>query len=741
VIDSTDSYKAKITGDSRRILLKAIIDIISPDIVYGTVENSGAADWSKSAQLYDKEMESDSRYATLERGRWLLDGTFRIIPDDPQELTGQVGFVGDVLSGDDGTFPQPVWVEEQFSNVSILQACTIYFPENSFDGIPVDFTVEVKQGGTSYYTETVTGNTESSATFSGFTVYNPDAIRLTVTKWSLPGRRLRVSEIIPGVYETWDESILASFEVVQQGNVSCLSLPYGTCTLRMDNLDRRFEPRSKTGVFQSIEERQGIDVSIGVQLDDGSSEYKRVGIYYQYSGGWTTGDNGLTMEWNLCDIIGLLVDREFIVPSTLPTTLNGWLAALVGQLGTNFESLYHADPDYGILSVTATSKDAVTGKKCGDILMWACQATGTWPRADAETGYLTAEPMWNQGNKLDLDNMVSYPTMKANNSVGALIFNTSGGTQYVITGNSESASETKTINNPFIHTQAQALTAARMILSTYGGNQLETTGRGDPTSEIGDVDTVWLNESSATTGRRTYQTFSISNGVLQNCKSRLLQADGSFMFQSCELITKSGTWTAPAGVSQLRVVIGQGGQGGMHGQGGTLRAISDAQNNWQGATFEASVGSVGDSGIGGKIWYGTIGINEQQEFDVSIGKGGAASSAYGTQGAYGGETTFGVYSSANGKVYELGYTDISNGDSYGRTGVSIPRNGTSDGAAGGAGGSAGAGVWEQDVIGSSPSGVPWYRTSFKVTVEPGEGYPARSGADGFVLVFWDKEEN
>ena len=745
MISQTDTYKAAITADARKMLLRAVVYIIDPDITFGTVTSSGEAAFSKSFQIHDKELQLDSRYATLERGRWLLDGTFRLIPDNASDLTGQIGFVGDVLSGDDGTFSPAVYVQENFSNVSILQSFSVQFPTDDFDGIPVDFTVEVIQGSTSYFSKTITGNTESYLSFGGFTVQTPDAIKITVTKWSLPGRRMRVPEIIPGLYESWGNDIVAEFDVKQQGDVSCLTLPYGTCTLRMDNLDRRFEPRSKTGIFQSIEERQGIDVSIGVELSDGSTDWKHIGVYYQYAGGWRTGDNGITMQWELADIVGLLADREFIVPDTLPTTLNGWLSALVAQLGSNFASFYHADPDYGSLSVTANSKDAVTGKKCGEILLWACQATGTWPRADAETGYLTAEPLWNQGNKLDLDNMTTYPVMKANASIANLIFNLTDGTQYVIAGTSASASETRTIDNPFLHTQAQALAAARLILATYGGNRMETTGRGDPSSEIGDVDTVWLDESSATTGRRIMQTFAIQDGVLQNCQSVFLQADGGFLFQDCALITESGTWKAPAGKRKLRVSIGQGGQGGMKGQDGSLtkgnkpHMNADTGEVSQKGTYNADYGADGENGVGGKIWYGTIDINPEQEFVVHIGQGGAPSQTYGVPGAMGGETTFGAYSSANGKVYPLGYTDIANGDSYGRSGVPVPKNGTSDGAAGGKGGTPGVGGWGKASLIIEGSGQKIYYSYWDPIKAPGPGEDAKRGANGFVLVFWDKE--
>lgn len=706
MIKSGQAYHAAITGDARRVLLRAVIDIISPDIVFGAGETSGQIPWSNLEQIHDKVFGNPTKYATLERDRWALDGTWDLLPDDPTQTVGQMGYIGNVLSGEDETFATPPWVELRFSGVSVLQACSVYFPGNAYDGVPEDFTVEVKQGGTAYHTRTYTGNTASSVSLEGFTVNNPDAIRVTVAKWSRPSRRMRVVEIVPGVYETWDGGMIAEFSVKQQGNVAATALPYGTCTLKIDNLSRRFEPRSKNGIFQSIEERQGIDVSLGVRLADGTDEYKRLGIFYQFSGGWRTGDNGLTMQWNLADIIGLLANREFLAPSTLPTTLGGWIGALAAQLGVNFKDRWHVDPDYTALPVTVRTAEDVQGKKCGDILRWVCQATGTWPRADASTGELTAEPLWSEGNRVTLDNLNSYPTMKANGDVAALIFTLNDGadTKYIVSGNATSSSETVSIDNPFIKTEVQALAAARLILSTYGGNVLDLTGRGDPSSEIGDVETVWLDESQATTARLTMQTFQFSGGVMQGCQSQLLQADGSFLYQGREVITSPGTWKAPAGKKSLRVIlVGKGGDG-TRGQDGT----------WDAA------GADGVDGLGGLVWAGTININDGQEFPVAFGE----------------NTTFGAYSSANGKRYENGYTDVASGDSFARTGVAKPRAGTGDGGAKGTGGTQGRRHRETSYdLDGNPSGSYW-----EIDAYPGIGTNGKSGVLGCVVVYWDKED-
>lgn len=703
MIKSGQAYHAAITRDARRVLLRAVIDIISPDIVFGAGETSGQIPWSKPEQLHDKVFGNPAKYATLERDRWALDGTWDLLPDDPTQTAGQMGYIGSVLSGADGTFSTPPWVELQFSSVSVLQACSVYFPGNDYDGLPEDFTVEVKQGGTAYHTRTYTGNTASSVSLEGFTVNNPDAIRVTVTKWSRPSRRMRVVEIVPGVYEEWDGGMIAEFNVKQQGNIAATALPYGTCTLKIDNLSRRFEPRSKNGIFQSIEERQGIDVSLGVRLADGTDEYKRLGIFYQYSGGWKTGDNGLTMQWNLVDIIGLLANREFLAPATLPTTLGGWIGALAAQLGVNFKDRWHVDPNYTALPVTVRTAEDVQGKKCGDILRWVCQATGTWPRADASTGDLTAEPLWSEGNRVTLDNLNSYPTMKANGDVAALIFtlNDGTGTKYIVSGNATSSSETVSIDNPFIKTEAQALAAARLILSTYGGNVLDLTGRGDPSSEIGDVETVWLDESQATTARLTMQTFQFSGGVMQGCQSQLLQADGSFLYQGREVITTPGTWKAPAGKKSLRIIlVGKGGDG-TRGEDGSWHAD----------------GADGVDGLGGLVWAGTININDGQEFPVTFGE----------------DTTFGAYSSANGKRYENGYTDVASGDSFARTGVAKPRAGTGDGGAGGKGGEQGR---RQKITWEDEGGFS--HSYWKIYSYPGVGADGAMGASGCAVVYYNK---
>lgn len=697
MIKSSEAYKAAITADARRTLLRAVVEIIDPDMVITASTSSGKSKYSKIEQIHDKE-KSLRKYATLERNRWILDGTFDVLPDNPSDLDGEVAMVGDTLSDADGVFSTPQWVQLNFENVGILQAFSVFFSDQATDGVPADFTVEVKQGGTTYFSKEYTANTEKVVNVTGFTVNNPDAIRLTVTKWSMPYRRFRVAEIIPGIYEEWNSDILASFHVKQQGDVSARTVPYGTCTLTMDNVDRRFEPRTKDGLFQSIEERQGIDVAIGVQLEGSGAEYKQVGTFYQSSGGWKTGDNGLTMTWELVDIIGLLSDREYIVPSEIPTTLDGWVASVVAQLGTNFAGRYIVDENYKTAPVTAFSKAQIEGRSCGEVLKYACLASGTWARADSSTGFLAVEPVWNEGDKVTLDDIEAYPIISANEDIGVVSFtiykSATSTSKYYVSGNSEAAASSLSIDSPFIHTEEQARDVAKRIMESVGGNVYSIISRGNPASEIGDVDTLWLNESTATTARRTKQDFSISNGVLTGCSVSLVQPNGSFTFRNREKITTSGTWKAPAGVSEIRVILVGKGQDGQHGTAGTWKED----------------GKPGDDGLGGLVWSDTIQINEEQEFDIRLGE----------------NTFFGQYSSANGERYANGYTDVASGDSFARAAVQRPIQGTGDGGKGGRAGR--KGERHEDS----------YTGSVVIDSRPTNGGFGSIGALGCVVIYYNK---
>ena len=521
---ASNAYAQAITAGYRRILPRALIDITDPDLVYDPVTSSGQSWVSVPQELCNKVFDTPTLYASLESERWTLDGSRALHPGMPN-ITGENGFVGAVLSQDDKTFAVRPWVQLNVHNLGIMQACSVYFSQNECDGLGTDFTVEVMSGDTVGYRETVTGNTDASVYFEGFTVHDVTAIRVTFAKWSLPHRFVRMVEIVPGIYESWEADTLYSIDVMQEIAFNCMKTPYGTCSLQVHNKKKRFNPYNRSGLFQSIEERQGIQVSMGVETETGA-EYLPLGVYYQQFGAWETDAYGLTIEFKLVDIIGLLADRDYNVPATLPTTLSGWIASMVALLGENFTNCWIVDEPLGQIVLTVNSADELKDMNCGNLLRYLCMAAQTAFRADAVTGKLRVFlPKRTDGVTIGADNMNSYPKNQPEDSIAQIKFRLADedNTEYTVNGTLAAADKSLSISNPFIHTAAQADAAAQYILSWYGRTQFTVYGRGDMRCELGDVDSVWTGFDENASGRRFKQQFKIENGVMKNVPSYLLE--------------------------------------------------------------------------------------------------------------------------------------------------------------------------------------------------------------------------
>lgn len=174
-----------------------------------------------------------------------------------------------------------------------------------------------------------------------------------------------------------------------------------------------------------------------------------------------------------------------------------------------------------------------------------------------------------------------------------------------------------------------------------------------------------------------------------------IRQEGSESYEYHVVLTGSGTFTFPEGTTSARaVLIGAGGAGFDGSPGGdstetwedeeikTTRinltapttSASDSSNvSNRGAGTPGNGGSGGAAGTPGKVYEVTFSPSSGSRISYKCGSKGASN------GALGGETTFGSYSSNSGSTSSAGYTDIISGITYAKSGDS--------GADGGKGGS------------------------------------------------------
>ena len=161
------------------------------------------------------------------------------------------------------------------------------------------------------------------------------------------------------------------------------------------------------------------------------------------------------------------------------------------------------------------------------------------------------------------------------------------------------------------------------------------------------------------------------------------QPESSEYFDERLLLTGSGTWTVPEGVTTYTKVLIGGGQGGKHGgkgEDGKQRTASWSEGmytryNWSGylpgAISKGGVG--GEGGVGGKVLVETVNdATPGESIAYSCGAAGAGATTDGAEGENGTATTMGGSSSDSGSSSNIGYTDPVTGEVFaakGDTGI------------------------------------------------------------------------
>ena len=161
------------------------------------------------------------------------------------------------------------------------------------------------------------------------------------------------------------------------------------------------------------------------------------------------------------------------------------------------------------------------------------------------------------------------------------------------------------------------------------------------------------------------------------------QPESSEYFDERVLLTGSGSWTVPEGVTTYTKVLIGGGQGGKHGgkgEDGKQRTASWSEGmytryNWSGylpgAISKGGVG--GEGGVGGKVLVETVNdATPGESIAYSCGAAGAGATTDGAEGENGTATTMGGSSSDSGSSSNIGYTDPVTGEvfaSKGDTGI------------------------------------------------------------------------
>lgn len=268
----SQDFQNKIADSERRIYARIQIDYTSPFLDQSIqVTASENANVSYPQQTANNVQTPLAKYAAIADG-WVLDaGEFGLAPRPDELEVAEMGWWGSQLSGPDGSFsaPYPKLTAEFFPRPILrLQAVG----DSRWGEYPVDFTIKLYNGnGTVLHTETVTGNTDLAwEKFLDEPITEVERMELEITKWSHPGRQVKIVEFFTSIQETYEGDDILLIHLLEEREVSQGSLPVGNISsneidIRLNNESRKFDAGNRRSpLYQTLKANRRIKVWLGI---------------------------------------------------------------------------------------------------------------------------------------------------------------------------------------------------------------------------------------------------------------------------------------------------------------------------------------------------------------------------------------------------------------------------------------------------------------------------------------------
>lgn len=274
-------------------------DIADPDaLADATSKDNGAIYIADTAQIVSEIDKDIVPYGTLEENLWLLDGSRRFIPESNY---GDNGYIGNLLSEEDGSFDRVPFVDIDFTEVHepIIPGITITWGV-AYNEYAEVFKVTAYNGST-VVAECKVEDNASVKSVVEFDIETYDSIRIEILKWCLPYHRPRIAEIFVGVNKVYSKSDITGYEHEQDISPIGATTPVNKMGFSIDNSNNIYDPNNTTGLSKYLMERQEMRVKYGLKLNDGTIEYIPAGVFYLSE--WEAPQNGIEARFTARDLL------------------------------------------------------------------------------------------------------------------------------------------------------------------------------------------------------------------------------------------------------------------------------------------------------------------------------------------------------------------------------------------------------------------------------------------------------
>lgn len=462
----------------RFLLPESYIEIecgITDDEAQSVAQVSGVSETAFSnAQSIVGEKTDVAKYATTEHNLWALDGTHAILPDS--EPYSNAGYASDIESTGGVTLAFPA------VRTIAISGITITWSEALGEYAKV-FSVIGKNGANIVSEVTVTDNKDRMSVVF-VPLENYDSITITVHEWSLPGRRVRIENVVIGHILKFDKRDLFSYSHEQDGDLLSGKIPKYSIEFTLDNSDGRWDPNNPTGMAQYLSERQKLTVRYGLNIN-GNVEWIDAGRFYLSE--WYAPPNGIEARFVARDVFEFMLNQDTSSNPNISTTIYGNLAHIARwATSANLPDGASVVADDPALTESTGRQPNISGSMA-EIVQRCAHAAGCVMRYSRD-GVLHIETLdkTKTDYSIPLSLSYSYPEITLSKPLSEVSVDYGAETPYLLRV-SESG-EQQTVANDYIHTTEAAEAVAAWVADVLKNRKtIRGEFRADPRLDLYDI--------------------------------------------------------------------------------------------------------------------------------------------------------------------------------------------------------------------------------------------------------------
>ena len=245
-----------------------------------------------------KETDLDVvKYGTLERNQFVLDGTFKLFPDDPENEDMSLWSLS--MSDDAGAFAVPPILTVAFTQNHSSMGITLFFSVGAGDYCN-RLNIKWYDGSDALLLDQ-DYEPDSPRYFAEGQVENYRKVVITFYGTSRPYRYLKLTELKYGVLKIFESDAILSANVLEEIDPLSAELSINTLNFKVHTSD--FAILDPQGAYSLLQRKQQVDVAEYV-----NGAKKPMGTYYLDE---PESDSDRTTSMNCVDLIGIMDQMDF----------------------------------------------------------------------------------------------------------------------------------------------------------------------------------------------------------------------------------------------------------------------------------------------------------------------------------------------------------------------------------------------------------------------------------------------